>query len=94
MALPSEKIEKLKDLMCFGFLLLHSIKTNTEFKKFIDSKTHSNGELIEVLARFVCSYDYENAEAEIDNMLNKKYLEILLEVTYEEYLKYKDNKKE
>ena len=92
MALPSEKIEKLKDLMCFGFLLLHSIKTNTEFKKFIDSKTHSNGELIEVLARFVCSYDYENAESKVDNMFNKKYLEILLEVIYEEFMKFKNTK--
>lgn len=92
MALPSEKIEKLKDLMCFGFLLLDGINTNTEFKKFIDSIKHDSDKLIEFLAKFVCSYDYENAESTIDNMFNKKYLEILLEVTYEEFMKFKNTK--
>ena len=92
MALPSEKIEKLKDLMCFGFLLLDCINTNTEFKKFIDSIKHDSDKLIEFLAKFVCSYDYENAESKVDNMFNKKYLEILLEVIYEEFMKFKNTK--
>lgn len=85
--MTEEKINELKKLMSFGFLIIDSKKKNKYINKLMETQTFNN--LVPLMARLAVAYDLEHDENGLSDMFNEPQTTKTLEEAYSEFVEFK-----
>lgn len=84
--MTEKKINELKKLMSFGFLIIDSKKNNKDINKLMETRPFNN--LVPLMARLAVAYDLEHDENRLSDMFNEPQTTKTLEEAYSEYIEY------
>ena len=84
--MTEKKINELKKLMSFGFLIIDSKKNNKYINKFMETQPFNN--LVPLMARLAVAYDLEHDENALSDMFNDSQTTKILEEAYSEYIEF------
>lgn len=85
----TEKIDELKKLMGFGFLIIDSTKNDKNVQQLME--TQSYNDLVPLMACFACAYDLEHTENRLSDMFNEPQTTKTLESVYSKYIEFKNS---
>ena len=85
--MKQKKIDELKKLMGFGFLIIDSKKNAKYVQELME--TQSYNDLVPLLARLAVGYDLEHDENKLSDMFNEPQTTKMLENAYSEYIEFK-----
>lgn len=91
--MEQKKIEELKKLMGFGFLIIDRIRKDDEFLANVFAKKLSLNFLTPMLAQSACVYDLTFLDEKIIESFNEPQTTELLKKMYSEYIKFKKEDK-
>lgn len=89
--MEQKKIEELKKLMGFGFLIIDSKKNAKAARELME--TQSYNDLVPLLARLAVGYDLEHDENKLSDMFNEPQTTKMLENAHSEYIEFKKEEK-
>lgn len=84
--MTEEKINELKKLIGFGFLIIDSKKDDKDINKLMETQSYNN--LVPLMARLAVAYDLEHDENRISDMFNEPQTTKILEKAYSEYIEF------
>ena len=87
--MEQKKIDELKKLMGFGFLIIDSKKNGKYVQELME--TQSYNDLVPLLARLAVGYDLEHDENKLSDMFNEPQTTKMLENAYSEYIEFKNS---
>ena len=87
--MEQKKIDELKKLMGFGFLIIDSKKNAKDVQKLMETRSYND--LVPLLARLACAYDFEHDENQLGEMFNEPQTTETLEKAYLEFVEFKKN---
>ena len=85
--MEQKKIDELKKLIGFGFLIIDSKKNAKDVQELMETQSYNN--LVPLLAHLAVGYDLEHNENKVSDMFNEPQTTKLLEKTYTAYLEFK-----
>lgn len=85
--MEQEKIDELKKLMGFGFLIIDSKKNGKYVQELME--TQSYNDLVPLLARLAVGYDLEHDENKLSDMFKEPQTTNLLGQAYQEFIEFK-----
>jgi hypothetical protein len=89
--MEQKKIEELKKLMGFGFLIIDRIRKDDEFLANVFTKKLSLNVLTPMLAQNACVYDLTFLDEKIIESFNEPQTTQLLEKSYAEFIEFKNS---
>lgn len=91
--MEQKKINELKKLMGFGFLIIDSIRKDDELLSNIFTKKLSFNILTPIIAQRACAYELTFLDEKIIESFNEPQTTELLKKVYSEYIKFKKEDK-
>jgi hypothetical protein len=85
--MEQKKIDELKKLMGFGFLIVDSEKKAKYVQELMGVRSYND--LVPLLVRLAVGYDLEYDENQLSEMFNEPQTTETLEQAYQEYMEYK-----
>ena len=85
--MEQKKIDELKKLMGFGFLIIDSEKKAKYVQELMGAQSYND--LVPLLVRLAVGYDLEYDENKLSDMFKEPQTTNLLEKAYADYLEFK-----